>query len=107
MTTPDYVTFETTELGGKTIRFSIDDFSASDGTEITSDATVTINLYDQNDTLVTVGSVQQYPPPDASTYYADITLPMVTRITLYVAKLKGVYNTKNYESIGWVWVAPF
>jgi 2-keto-4-pentenoate hydratase len=76
----------------------IDDQPVVDG------ADVAINLYDQNNVLVETGMVVQADSPDNDTYYADITLPDVTRPTKFVAKASGSQSTSEYRDIGTVWV---
>lgn len=100
----DVASFTITKLSGKTIRFIVDDLTDIDGNAVTDVVGLTINLYDQNETLVTTGSVQQADAPDDDTYYADITLPTVTRPTKYLVRASGAKNTAVYKDLGIIWV---
>jgi hypothetical protein len=95
-----------TVLGGQSKRFSITDVLDADGTPVTSGATVTINLYDGTDALVVMGSVQQRAAPNDNTYYTDITLPTVTRISQYVVKGMVIKTGQTWKDEGDVWVTP-
>lgn len=98
--------FEITRLGGATIRFKVNNLTDVDGTAITSGGNVTINLYDKNDELVETGTVTQ-DPTDTDSYYCDINLPAVTRVTRYTAKASASKSSRNYRDVGVVWVVPF
>lgn len=98
--------FEITRLSGVTMRFIVDDLTDILGQPVTSGAGVAINLYDQNGVLVATGSVGQNADPDNDTYYADITLPTVTRVTPYTVRATGTKNGAEYKDVGIVWVEP-
>lgn len=98
--------FEITRLSGTTMRFIVDDLTDIAGQPVTSGANITINLYDQNNVLITTGSVGQNADPDNDTYYADITLPTVTRTTPYTIQATGSKNGADYKDVGIVWVEP-
>lgn len=95
-----------TLLAGKTYQFAVSGYTDLNGVAITT-ATVTINLYDQNDALVTTGAVSQLAAPNNNTYIANITMPTVTRITRYKIKVYSSQSGVVYEAVGDLWVEPY
>ena len=98
--------FTITRLPGASLRLKVTDLTDINGEPVTSGASVAINLYDQNNALVITGTVEQENAPDDATYYADITLPQVTRPTKYVARATGSRDDETYKDIGIIWVVP-
>jgi hypothetical protein len=98
--------FETTQLAGKTLRFTVSNLVDVDGDEVTTGGNVTINLYTEHDELSVTGTVAP-DDADANTYHAEITLPAVTRKRRFVVKAAASKNSRVYRDLGVVWIEPF
>ena len=98
--------FEISRLSGASLRFFIRDLIDIDGDPVVAPDTKVLSLCDDAGTEITAGTVLQ-DPADTNTFYADMTLPTVTRRRRYTLKASSSKNSHNFRAIGYIWVDPF
>lgn len=89
-------------IAGETVRLSAHDLKDVTGTPVTSGATVTIDLYNPDGTLLNTGA----GAADGDDWYRDVTMPS-TPLGTYTVKITAVKSGATWKGTGYIRLKGF